>query len=180
MYGRRRNIWHLPDTLYRYIKKAKFPRLNSATVGNCVKTILDRWMERKRARRPRGAGSLLGNRKSRDSWNGKKRAATGGRTSGQFDSSVELKSDESRLELVSFGWKRLGPDTVVDGAIMDARRLRIPSADIDAQRSKTKNVADWFRALVIVKRVPATVDTEDELTTAFLRNQQHIPLTSRT
>jgi len=37
--------------------------------------------------------------------------------------SVELKSTKSGYELVSFGMESLAPDTVVDGAIMDAPQV---------------------------------------------------------
>src|SRR5256885_2871664 len=55
---------------------------------------------------------------------------------------VELKSTKAGYELVSFGMEALAPDTVVDGAIMDAPQVANAISKIfDAQRVKTKNVA---------------------------------------
>ena len=55
---------------------------------------------------------------------------------------VELKSTKAGYELVSFGMETLAPDTVVDGAIMDAPQVANAISKIfDAERIKTKNVA---------------------------------------
>jgi type IV pilus assembly protein PilM len=55
---------------------------------------------------------------------------------------VELKQTKAGYELVSFGAEHLAPDTVVDGAIMDAPQVANGISKIfDAQRVKTKNVA---------------------------------------
>src|SRR5208283_4672978 len=76
---------------------------------------------------------------------------------------VELKSSKAGYELVSFGMEALAPDTVVDGAIMDARQVANAISKIfDAQRIKTKNVAASVSGhSVIVKRVPLPLMTED-------------------
>src|SRR5882762_8362455 len=69
---------------------------------------------------------------------------------------VELKSTKGGYELVSFGTENLAPDTVVDGAIMDAPQVANAISKIfEAQRIKTKNVATSVSGhSVIVKRVP--------------------------
>jgi len=69
---------------------------------------------------------------------------------------VELKASKAGYELVSFGMEMLAPDTVVDGAIMDAPQVANAISKIfDAQRIKTKNVATSVSGhSVIVKRVP--------------------------
>ena len=55
---------------------------------------------------------------------------------------VELKSSKTTYELVSYGIEYLAPDTVVDGAIMDAPQVANAISKIfDAQKIKTKNVA---------------------------------------
>src|SRR5436305_4079080 len=55
---------------------------------------------------------------------------------------VELKATKAGYELVSFGMESLAPDTVVDGAIMDAPQVANAISKIyDDERSKTKNVA---------------------------------------
>ena len=78
---------------------------------------------------------------------------------------VELKQAKSGYELVSFGMETLAPDTVVDGAIMDAPQVANAISKIfDAQRIKTKNVCTSVSGhSVIVKRVPLPLMTEDEL-----------------
>src|SRR5947208_2416718 len=69
---------------------------------------------------------------------------------------VELKSSKTTYELVSYGIEYLAPDTVVDGAIMDAPQVANAISKIfDAQKIKTKNVATSVSGhSVIVKRVP--------------------------
>src|SRR5690242_19027042 len=91
---------------------------------------------------------------------------------------VELKKSKQGYELVNFGLEPLAPDTVVDGAIMDAPAVaeRI-SAIFDSQKIKTRDVATSVSGhSVIVKRVSMPIMTEDEL---FDRIQaeasQHIP-----
>ena len=91
---------------------------------------------------------------------------------------VELRKSKQGYELVNFGLEPLAPDTVVDGAIMDAPAVaeRI-SAIFDTQKIKTKDVATSVSGhSVIVKRVSMPIMTEDEL---FDRIQaeasQHIP-----
>jgi len=91
---------------------------------------------------------------------------------------VELKSTKSGYELVSFGMESLAPDTVVDGAIMDAPQVANAISKIfDAQRVKTKNVATSVSGhSVIVKRVPLPLMTEEELYDRIPSEaSQHIP-----
>src|SRR5438093_12751594 len=91
---------------------------------------------------------------------------------------VELKSAKSGYELVSFGMESLAPDTVVDGAIMDAPQVANAISKIfDAQRVKTKNVATSVSGhSVIVKRVPLPLMTEEELYDRIPPEaSQHIP-----
>ena len=91
---------------------------------------------------------------------------------------VELKSTKAGYELVSFGMETLAPDTVVDGAIMDAPQVANAISKIfDAQRIKTKNVATSVSGhSVIVKRVPLPLMTEDELYDRIPSEaSQHIP-----
>src|SRR5713226_3756318 len=91
---------------------------------------------------------------------------------------VELKSNKGGYELVSFGMETLAPDTVVDGAIMDAPQVAHAISKIfDAQRIKTKNVATSVSGhSVIVKRVPLPLMTEDELYDRIPSEaSQHIP-----
>src|SRR5437879_3864098 len=91
---------------------------------------------------------------------------------------VELKSTKSGYELVSFGMESLAPDTVVDGAIMDAPQVANAISKIfDAQRVKTKNVATSVSGhSVIVKRVPLPLMTEEELYDRIPSEAgQHIP-----
>src|SRR5580704_14882452 len=91
---------------------------------------------------------------------------------------VELRSTKAGYELVSFGMETLAPDTVVDGAIMDAPQVANAISKIfDAQRIKTKNVATSVSGhSVIVKRVPLPLMTEDELYDRIPSEaSQHIP-----
>src|ERR1700694_2099142 len=91
---------------------------------------------------------------------------------------VELKSTKAGYELVSFGMETLAPDTVVDGAIMDAPQVANAISKIfDAQRIKTKNVGTSVSGhSVIVKRVPLPLMTEDELYDRIPSEaSQHIP-----
>jgi type IV pilus assembly protein PilM len=91
---------------------------------------------------------------------------------------VELKSTKAGYELVSFGMETLAPDTVVDGAIMDAPQVANAISKIfDAQRIKNKNVATSVSGhSVIVKRVPLPLMTEDELYDRIPSEaSQHIP-----
>ena len=91
---------------------------------------------------------------------------------------VELKFTKAGYELVSFGMESLAPDTVVDGAIMDAPQVANAISKIfDAERIKTKNVATSVSGhSVIVKRVPLPLMTEDELYDRIPSEaSQHIP-----
>jgi Tfp pilus assembly PilM family ATPase len=79
--------------------------------------------------------------------------------------SVELKNTKAGYELVSFGMESLAPDTVVDGAIMDAPQVANAISRIfDSAGVKTKNVATSVSGhSVIVKRVPLPLMSEEEL-----------------
>ena len=91
---------------------------------------------------------------------------------------VELKWTKAGHELVSFGMETLAPDTVVDGAIMDAPQVASAISKIfDAQRIKTKYVATSVSGhSVIVKRVPLPLMTEEELYDRIPSEaSQHIP-----
>src|SRR5258707_10664041 len=92
--------------------------------------------------------------------------------------SVELKSTKAGYELVSFGMESLAPDTVVDGAIMDAPQVANAISRIfDSSAVKTKNVATSVSGhSVIVKRVPLPLMNEDELYDRIpAEASQHIP-----
>ena len=91
---------------------------------------------------------------------------------------VELKAAKGGYELASFGMESLAPDTVVDGAIMDAPQVANAISKIfDAQKIKTKNVATSVSGhSVIVKRVPLPLMTEEELYDRIpAEASQHIP-----
>jgi type IV pilus assembly protein PilM len=91
---------------------------------------------------------------------------------------VELRQTKAGYELVSFGAEHLAPDTVVDGAIMDAPQVANAISKIfDAGRVKTKNVATSVSGhSVIVKRVPLPLMTEEELYDRIPSEaSQHIP-----
>src|ERR1700752_1548813 len=92
--------------------------------------------------------------------------------------SVELKSTKAGYELLSFGMESLAPDTVVDGAIMDAPQVANCIGRIfDGSSIKTKNVATSVSGhSVIVKRVPLPLMTEEELYDRIPSEaSQHIP-----
>jgi len=78
---------------------------------------------------------------------------------------VELRKLKDGFELVSYGLEPLAPDTVVDGAIMDAPAVAEKIIAIfDAQKIKTKEVATAVSGhSVIVKPVKMPVMTEEEL-----------------
>jgi type IV pilus assembly protein PilM len=91
---------------------------------------------------------------------------------------VELKFTKVGYELLSYGMEALAPDTVVDGAIMDAPQVANAISKIfDAQHIKTKNVATSVSGhSVIVKRVPLPLMNEDELYDRIpAEASQHIP-----
>src|SRR5260370_19978705 len=91
---------------------------------------------------------------------------------------VELKQVKWGYELVRFGMETLAPETVVDGAIMDAPQVANAISKIfDAQRIKTKMVCTSVSGhSVIVKRVPFPLMTEDELYDRIPSEaSQHIP-----
>src|SRR5499426_152849 len=92
--------------------------------------------------------------------------------------SVELKSTKAGYELVSFGMESLAPDTVVDGAIMDAPQVANAIGRIfDSASIKTKNVATALSGhSVIVKPVSLPLMTEEELYDRIQTEaSQHIP-----
>src|SRR6266853_700098 len=92
--------------------------------------------------------------------------------------SVELKNTKAGYELVSFGMESLAPDTVVDGAIMDAPQVANAISRIfDSASVKTKNVATSVSGhSVIVKRVPLPLMSEEELYDRIpAEASQHIP-----
>jgi len=92
--------------------------------------------------------------------------------------SVELKNTKAGYELVSFGMESLAPDTVVDGAIMDAPQVANAISRIfDSAGIKTKNVATSVSGhSVIVKRVPLPPMSEEELYDRIpAEASQHIP-----
>jgi len=91
---------------------------------------------------------------------------------------VELRKKGDTYELVNLGIELLGPDTVVDGAIMDA--LSVASAIekiFTDNRIKSKNVATAVSGhSVIVKRVTVAASTDEELYNSVpYEAQQHIP-----
>lgn len=91
---------------------------------------------------------------------------------------VELKSTKQGYELLNFALESLEPDTVVDGAIMDAPRVAERIVSIcEGQGIKTKNVATAVSGhSVIVKRVPMPYMTEEELYDRIQAEaSQHIP-----
>ncbi len=91
---------------------------------------------------------------------------------------VELKSTKAGYELVNFGIEPLTPDTVVDGAIMDAPSVAMGINKIfDNQKIKTKHVATSVSGhSVIVKRIPLPYMTEEELFDRIRAEaSQHIP-----
>ncbi len=91
---------------------------------------------------------------------------------------VELKFSKAGYELVSFGMEPLAPDTVVDGAIMDAPQVASTISRIfDMQKIKTKNVSTSVSGhSVIVKRVPLPLMSEEELYDRIPSEaSQHIP-----
>ncbi len=91
---------------------------------------------------------------------------------------VELKKTKHGYELQNFDLEPLEPDTVVDGAIMDAPRVAEKIVNIcEGQRIKTKNVATSVSGhAVIVKHVPMPLMTEEELYDRIQAEaSQHIP-----
>jgi type IV pilus assembly protein PilM len=91
---------------------------------------------------------------------------------------VELKKAREGYELVSYGLEPLPPDTVVDGAIMDAPAVAEKIIAIfDGQKIKTKEVATSVSGhSVIVKPVKMPLMTEEELYDRVQAEaSQHIP-----
>ena len=91
---------------------------------------------------------------------------------------VELRASKAGYELVSYGMEPLAPDTVVDGAIMDAPQVANAITKIfEMQKIKTKNVATSVSGhSVIVKRVPLPLMSEEELYDRIpAEASQHIP-----
>jgi type IV pilus assembly protein PilM len=91
---------------------------------------------------------------------------------------VELKKRGDSYELVNFGLERLGQDTVVDGAVMDALSVSAAIERIFAEnRIRTRNVATSVSGhAVIVKRITVSAANSQELDSAIpYEAQQHIP-----
>lgn len=91
---------------------------------------------------------------------------------------VELKRSKQGFELVNFGVKPLAPDTVVDGAIMDAPAVADAIMKVfDEKKIKTRNVATSVSGhSVIVKRISLPAMTEEELYNRIKDEaSQHIP-----
>ncbi len=109
---------------------------------------------------------------------GKKKSLVGLDIGSSSIKAVELKSSKAGFELVSFGLEALTPDTVVDGAIMDAPSVATAITKIfDGQKIKTKFVATSVSGhSVIVKRIPLPYMTEEELWDRIRAEaSQHIP-----
>ncbi len=91
---------------------------------------------------------------------------------------AELKKAGSGYELASLGLEALGPDTVVDGAIMDSNAVSFAvNSIVEGNKIKTKHVATAVAGhSVIVKRVAIPASNEAELASSIsLEAQQHIP-----
>ena len=91
---------------------------------------------------------------------------------------AELKKAGSGYELASLGIEALGPDTVVDGAIMDSNAVSFAvNSIVEGNKIKTKHVATAVAGhSVIVKRVAIPASSEAELAGSIsLEAQQHIP-----
>lgn len=91
---------------------------------------------------------------------------------------VELKKAGSGYELASLGIEALGPDTVVDGAIMDSNAVSFAvNSIVEGNKIRTKHVATAVAGhSVIVKRVAIPASNEAELASSIsLEAQQHIP-----
>ena len=91
---------------------------------------------------------------------------------------VELKQGRSGYELVGLGMESLGPDTVVDGSIMDSNAVSTAvHGIIGTNKIKTKGVATSVAGhSVIVKRVSIPASDEAELAYNIeMEAQQHIP-----
>src|SRR6185436_19792300 len=82
-----------PDTLYKYLGEKSIPAFKLGNRWRFKKDLLDRWMERKIERT-----ELVGEPKAK-----------------------RLAKSKKGFELTSFAYESLGPDAVVDGAIMDGR-----------------------------------------------------------
>ncbi len=91
---------------------------------------------------------------------------------------VELKKKGDVYELVNLGLEVFDPDTVVDGAIMNAGHVQTQIDKIFSEnRIATKNVATAVSGhSVIVKRITVAAATEEEVAGAIpYEAQQHIP-----
>jgi type IV pilus assembly protein PilM len=91
---------------------------------------------------------------------------------------VELKRKGGGYELANLGVETFDPDTVVDGAIMNAPHVSQQINTIFSQnRISTKNVATSVSGhSVIVKRITVAAATEDEVASAVpYEAQQHVP-----
>jgi type IV pilus assembly protein PilM len=91
---------------------------------------------------------------------------------------VELRRGKAGIELANYGVETLAPDTVVDGAIMDAISVAGAIEKIfGEQRIKTKNVATAVSGhSVIVKRITLPFMSEEELYDRIQTEaSQHVP-----
>jgi len=91
---------------------------------------------------------------------------------------VELRKKGEGYELVNLGMEGLGPDTVVDGAIMDSFTVSTAIETIFSQNKiKTRNVATSVSGhSVIVKRISVHAPSEHEVAAAIpYEAQQYIP-----
>jgi type IV pilus assembly protein PilM len=91
---------------------------------------------------------------------------------------VELDQKRGGYGLVNLGLETFEPDTVVDGAIMNAPHVQKQIDKIFAENNiKTRNVASSVSGhSVIVKRITVAAATEEEVASAIeYEAQQHIP-----
>src|SRR5215831_16481031 len=91
---------------------------------------------------------------------------------------VELTKSKNGYQLSSFGYERLDPDSVVDGAIMDAPAVAEGiKKTFSSGKFKPKNVATGVSGhSVIVKRVVVPAATPSEVETAIQWDaEQYIP-----
>jgi type IV pilus assembly protein PilM len=91
---------------------------------------------------------------------------------------VELKQKGGGYELVNLGLENFDPDTVVDGAIMNAPHVQKQIDKIFSENKiTTRNVATAVSGhSVIVKRITVAAASEEEVANAIpYEAQQHIP-----
>src|SRR2546426_11103015 len=91
---------------------------------------------------------------------------------------VELTKTKRGYQLTGFAYESLGPDVIVDGAIMDAAAVaETIKRSFLAAKFKPKGVATGVSGhSVIVKRVVVPAATPDEVETAIQMDaEQYIP-----